>query len=74
MSNLNNLPSVVAYITYKLAIPFLRNATLRHWRKVVKISFVYLILNKYETIETLRQLEKRESARQTLRKNPLWDF
>jgi hypothetical protein len=33
-----------------------------------------LILNKYETIEALRQLKKRESARQTLRKNSLWDF
>jgi hypothetical protein len=33
-----------------------------------------LILNKYETIEALRQLEKRESARQTLRKNTLRDF
>lgn len=33
-----------------------------------------LILNKYETIETLKQLEKRESARQTLRQNSLWDF
>ncbi|YAG07731.1 hypothetical protein NSTC731_04058 [Nostoc sp. DSM 114167] len=33
-----------------------------------------LILNKYETIEILRQSEKRESARQTLRQNSLWDF
>jgi hypothetical protein len=77
MSNLNNLSSVVAYITYKLAIPFLQKPTLRYCRKVVKRliqPILRLILNKYETIEILRQSEKRESARQNLRKNPLWDF
>jgi hypothetical protein len=38
MSNLNNLPSVVAYITDKLVIPFLRKPTLKDYRKVVKLS------------------------------------
>lgn len=62
MSNLNNLPSVVVYITDKLVIPLLGNATLRDCRKVFKL----LIEPILRLITPVRMVNERHSSREII--------
>lgn len=62
MSNLNNLPSVVAYITDKLAIPFLWKAMLKDGKKVVKLSIEPIL----RLITSARMINKHHSSREII--------